>query len=119
MLDSSRTSSWNPWTTLLCCVAVFCFLASQIVAQLQVQTSLRNQVANLAALSSKLDSDILRAKAVEGEQARLLERADQVSDTYNRLFRDLLSLSESDRDALAVVAKFQIQRQSAPPAASP
>lgn len=115
MPEPDPATPWSPWTALVCALAVLCFLASQIIAQLQVQTSLHNQVANLAALSSNLDADILRAKALEVEQVRLLERADQVSDSYNRLFTDLLDLAVTDRDAMAVVAKFQIQVQSTSP----
>lgn len=116
----SRHHPWNPWPTLFGALAVIFFLASQIVAQLQVQTTLRHQVDNLTAISATLDSDILHAQALEAERARLLKRADEVSDSYNQLLGDLLRLAESNSDARAVVAKFQIQLHSpSPPTTAP
>lgn len=94
---------------LICALTILLFLGAQIISQLQVQTSLVWQLRSSERQIEALERDITGIKENDRASSRLLERAEEVADTYNALFTDLLTLAESDPDAQAIVAKYQIR----------
>lgn len=92
-----------------CALAVLLFLGSQIVSQLQVQTSLVWQLRSSERQVIALENEIATIKVTTLEASALLSRAEEVAESYNALFTDLLTLAESDPDAQAIVAKYQIR----------
>jgi hypothetical protein len=96
-----------PW--LISSLAVFLFLGSQIISQLQVQTSLVWQLRSSGRQIEVLEREIAGVTETISASTKLLERAEEVAETYNALFTDLLTLAESDADAQAIVAKYQIR----------
>lgn len=99
----------SPWTTLLAAAAILCFIASQVVSQLQVQTSLGWQVRLLDKQCAEMESEIARLRSLEADGKNLQAQAEKVSETYQALLQDLLELSETDAEAQAIVTKFQIR----------
>lgn len=90
-------------------MAVLLFLGSQIVSQLQVQTSLVWQLRSSERQIIALENEIATIQAANAEASALLNRAEEVAESYNALFTDLLTLAASDPDAQAIVAKYQIR----------
>lgn len=99
----------HPLTRFVAAAALLLFIGSQIVSQLQVQTSLGWQVRLSATQASALESEIARLKKIEAEDQRLETQAESVSSHYEALLKDLLVLAETDPEAQAIVIKFQIQ----------
>jgi hypothetical protein len=106
---SPKTSFADTVVWLIGALAILLFLASQIVSQLQVQTSLVWQLRSSEHQIAALENEIAAIEARNAEALVLLRRAEEVSETYNALFTDLLTLAESDPDAQAIVAKYQIR----------
>lgn len=94
---------------LICGLTVLLFLGSQIISQLQVQTSLVWQLRSSERQIEALEHEIALIKDNDRASNSFLERAEEVAETYNALFTDLLALAESDPDAQAIVAKYQIR----------
>jgi hypothetical protein len=55
-----------------------------------------------------LENDIQRLRMAGIEGQKLLSQAESVSQSYQALLKDLLKLSATDPEAMAVVSRFQI-----------
>lgn len=105
-----------PLAGFVLALGVLLFLGSQVVSQFQIQTSLGWQIQLLKRQSSDLENEIQRLQAWEHENHRLLSQAESVSQSYQALLKDLLKLSATDPEAMAVVSKFQIRNLAETPA---
>jgi len=107
--QSKSKVSVHPLTGIIAAAALLLFIGSQIVSQLQVQTSLGWQVRLLATQNSALENEITRLEKIEAEDRRLEKQAESVSGNYEALLKDLLTLAATDPEAQLVVQKFQIR----------
>jgi len=105
-----------PLAGFVLALGVLLFLGSQVVSQFQIHTSLAWQVHLLDRQSFSLEKEIQTLQILESEGLQLLSRAEIVSQSYQDLLKDLLTLSDTDSDAMAVVSKFQIRNLTEPPA---
>jgi hypothetical protein len=97
-------------------LGILLFIGSQVVSQFQIHTSLGWQVQLLKRQGSALENEIQRLQMAEIEGQKLLSQAESVSQSYQSLLKDLLKLSATDPDAMAVVSRFQIRNLADPPA---
>ena len=97
---------------------ILLFIGSQVVSQFQIHTSLGWQVQLLKRQGSALENDIRRLQMAEIEGQKLLSQAESVSQSYQALLKDLLKLSATDPEAMAVVSRFQIRNLADPRANS-
>ena len=97
---------------------ILLFIGSQVVSQFQIHTSLGWQVQLLKRQGAALENDIQRLQMAEIEGQKLLSQAESVSQSYQALLKDLLKLSATDPEAMAVVSRFQIRNLADPRANS-
>jgi uncharacterized protein YoxC len=97
---------------LVIAVAFVLFLFSQVLA-------LRQNAAAMASRAQNLDRQAEILKGVRGNAAALLQQrqglvneTQRLSTRYNELFMELLKLAETDKDARAVVEKFNIKNNA-------
>jgi cell shape-determining protein MreC len=96
----------------------FClFLFAQISNLSQAAANMKWQANNLERQIEALTESETRFADLIKQREVNVQQSQQVQSQYTNLLADLLELSESDADAQAVVQKFNIQRQEAPPAA--
>ena len=95
---------------------ILLFIGSQVVSQFQIHTSLGWQVQLLKRQGSALENEIHRLQMAEIEGQKLLSQAESVSQSYQSLLKDLLKLSATDPEAMAVVSRFQIRNLADLPA---
>lgn len=105
-----------PLAGFILAIGVLLFIGSQVVSQFQIQTSLGLQIQLLEHQSSHLENEIEKLQAWELEERKLLSQAESVSQSYQALLKDLLILSATDPEAMAVVSKFQIRNLADTPA---
>lgn len=105
-----------PLAGFVLALGILLFIGSQVVSQFQIHTSLGWQVQLLKRQSSTLENEIQRMQAWKLESQKLLSQAESVSQSYQALLKDLLQLSETDPEAMAVVSKFQIRNLAEPQA---
>jgi hypothetical protein len=105
-----------PLAGFVLALGVLLFLGSQVVSQFQIHTSLAWQVHLLDRQSFALEEEIQNLQILESEGLQLLSRAEIVSQSYQALLKDLLTLSDTDPEAMAVVSKFQIRNLADTPA---
>jgi len=105
-----------PLAGFVLAIGVLLFISSQVVSQFQIQASLGWQVQMLKRQSSALENEIQRLQAWELEDQKLLSQAESVSQSYQTLLKDLLKLSTTDPEAMAVISKFQIRNLADTPA---
>lgn len=114
-----RTLSVHIPVTLLS-LAIAVFLASQIGAASRTSATINWQLSNLEkgltelkGASTQLDNLIAQAKPT-------VDSALKVQENYTNLFKEVLELAKSDKDAKTVVEKWKIQsNEPAPGAAAP
>jgi hypothetical protein len=98
-------------------VAFVLFLLSQVVALRQNAASLAWQSLNLNLQTESLQGVRDNVASLVQQRQALVDQSQRVTSSYNELLNDLIKLAETDRDARAVVEKFQIK--SAPSAQPP
>lgn len=97
---------------------ILLFIGSQVVSQFQIHTSLGWQVQLLKRQGSALENEIQQLQMAEIEGQKMLLQAESVSQSYQALLTDLLQLSATDPEAMAVVSRFQIRNLAHPRADS-
>jgi hypothetical protein len=95
----------------LLAIAVCIFLFAQISNLGQASRSIAWQSANLDRQLVSLADQEKRFSELIKQRETLVEQSQQVQTRYTDMLNDLLALSESDEDALAIVEKYRIQRQ--------
>jgi len=103
-----------PLAGFVLALGILLFIGSQLVSQFQIHTSLGWQVQLLRRQGSALENDIQRMQMTEIENQKLLSQAESVSKSYQALLQDLLKLSATDPEAMAVVSRFQIRNLADP-----
>lgn len=98
-----------PLAGFVLALGILLFIGSQVVSQFQIHTSLGWQVQLLKRQGAALENDIQRLRMAEIEGQKLLSQAESVSQSYQSLLKDLLKLSATDPEAMAVVSRFQIR----------
>jgi hypothetical protein len=113
----ARTSG-VPLTLALLSLAIAVFLISQITAAGQQSKLVNWQMKNG-------EKQLENAKKNEGQLTKLIEQqdvvvkqADAVQSQFQKLLDEVLKLSETDKDAKAIVEKWKIQRSDNKPAAA-
>ena len=105
-----------PLAGFVLALGILLFIGSQVVSQFQIHTSLGWQVQLLKRQGSALENEIHRLQMAEIEGQKLLSQAESVSQSYQSLLKDLLKLSATDPEAMAVVSRFQIRNLADLPA---
>lgn len=90
-------------------IAFVLFLLSQILALRQNAASMTWRIRNLDLQAESLKSVRNNSAALFQKRQILVKDSQRVSENYNALLVDLLKLAETDRDARAVVEKFNIK----------
>jgi len=103
-----------PLAGFVLALGILLFIGSQVVSQFQIHTSLGWQVQLLKRQGAALENDIQRLRMAEIEGQKLLSQAESVSQSYQSLLKDLLKLSATDPEAMAVVSRFQIRNLADP-----
>jgi len=103
-----------PLAGFVLALGILLFIGSQVVSQFQIHTSLGWQVQLLKRQGAALENDIQRLRMAEIESQKLLSQAESVSQSYQALLKDLLKLSATDPEAMAVVSRFQIRNLADP-----
>lgn len=104
---------------LLLLSCAFClFLFAQISNLGQAASNMKWQASNLDRQILALTESETRFADLIKQRETAVQQSQQVQSQYTNLLADLLELSQTDADAKAVVQKYNIQRQEAPPAAT-
>ena len=103
----------------LLALAVTVFLFTQISNLGQASRSITWQAGNLDRQLASLAEQENRFNELIQQRETLVEQSQQVQTRYTDMLNDLLTLSDTDDDARAVVEKYRIQRQQPPVAGDP
>lgn len=95
-------------------LAFVAFLFSQLAGLRQGAESMEWQSRNLDRQIENLRTARENVAGLVQQRQAVVDQAQRVTSSYNELFNDLLRLAETDKDARAVVEKFQI-KSAAPP----
>ena len=106
-------------STLLLALALILFLVSQAAELSQSAEGLRWQARNLDRQVETLAAAQKNLVAEVRQRQTLVDQSQRVTASYNELLNDLIRLAETDRDARAVVEKFQIKSAGGSAEASP
>lgn len=118
-MDTPATSSFD-LSRLLLAIGFALFLATQISNLGQNSRSLAWQTSNLERQLAALTESETKLASIITQRDSLAQQSQQIQTRYTEMLGDLITLSETDADAAAVVAKYKIQRQQpAAPAQSP
>lgn len=118
-MDTPATSSFD-LSRLLLAIGFALFLATQIANLGQNSRSLDWQTSNLERQLAALTESETKLASIITQRDSLAQQSQQIQTRYTEMLGDLMTLSETDADAAAVVAKYKIQRQQpATPAQSP
>ncbi len=101
-------------TVALLALAFCVFLFSQISNIGQASRSITWQAANLDRQLLSLAEQEKRFTDLIKQRETLVQQSQQVQTRYTDMLNDLLTLSDTDNDARAVVEKYRIQRQQKP-----
>lgn len=85
------------------------FLVSQVMALRQNAGSLAWQSLNLKRQTESLQGVRDNVAGLVQQRQALVDQSQRVTSSYNELLNDLIKLAETDKDARAVVEKFQIK----------
>jgi hypothetical protein len=100
----------------LLALAACVFLFAQISNLGQASRSITWQSGNLDRQLASLAEQEKRFNELILQRETLVEQSQQVQTRYTDMLNDLLTLADTDSDALAVVEKYRIQRQQRPDA---
>jgi len=118
-MDTPATSSFD-LSRLLLAIGFALFLATQIGNLGQNSRSLDWQTSNLERQLAALTESETKLASIITQRDSLAQQSQQIQTRYTEMLGDLMTLSETDADAAAVVAKYKIQRQQpATPPQSP
>ena len=103
----------------LLALAFSIFLFAQISSNGQASRTMnwRNETLDRQ-LASAVETEKRFVELIKQREA-LVQQAQQVQTRYTEMLNDLLKLSDTDKDAKAVVEKYRIQRQETTPPANP
>lgn len=104
-----------PVTLLSLAIAIF--LASQIGAASRTSATITWQLTNLDKGLGELKGAQKQLDDLIGQAKPVVEQAKAVQENYTKLFKEVLDLAKTDKDAQAVVEKWKIQSNE--PAAAP
>jgi len=94
------------------------FLFAQISSNGQASRSMKWRYETMdRQLTSAIDTEKRFTELIKQREASV-QQAQQVQTRYTEMLNDLLKLAATDNDAKAVVEKYRIQRQEAPPPAA-
>jgi len=96
-------------------LAFVAFLFSQLAGLRQGAESMEWQARNLDRQMENLRTARENVAGLVQQRQAVVDQAQRVTSSYNELFNDLLRLAETDKDARAVVEKFQIKSAAPPP----
>ena len=98
-------------TSALLALAICVFLFAQISNLGQASRSISWQAGNLDRQLASLSEQEKRFTELIKQRETLVQQSQQVQTRYTDMLNDLLTLSDGDDDARAVVEKYRIQRQ--------
>jgi hypothetical protein len=98
-------------TSALLALAICVFLFAQISNLGQASRSISWQAGNLDRQLASLSEQEKRFTELIKQRETLVQQSQQVQTRYTDMLNDLLTLSDADDDARAVVEKYRIQRQ--------
>ena len=90
------------------------FLVSQVLALRQNAESLAWQSLNLKRQTESLQGVRDNVAGLVQQRQTLVDQSQRVTSSYNELLNALIKLAETDKDARAVVEKFQIKSAASP-----
>ena len=109
-MDTTSTSSFD-LSRLLLAIGFALFLATQIGNLGQNSRSLDWQTSNLERQLAALTESEAKLASIITQRDSLAQQSLLLQTRYTEMLGDLITLSETDADARAVVAKYKIQRQ--------
>ena len=117
-MDTPATSSFD-LSRLLLAIGLALFLATQIGNLGQNSRSLDWQTSNLERQLAALTESEAKLASIITQRDSLAQQSLLLQTRYTEMLGDLITLSETDADARAVVAKYKIQRQQPATPAQP
>ncbi len=119
MESQPRSLSVHIPVTLLS-LALAIFFASQIGAASRTSATITWQLNNLDKGLGELKTAQKQADELLAQAKAVVDQAGKVQENYTNLFKEVIELAKTDKDAKGVVEKWKIQvNEPAPGAAAP
>lgn len=118
METQPRTLSVHIPVTLLS-LAIAVFIASQIGAASRTSETIKWQLSNLDKGLTELKAAEKQLDDLSAQAKPIMEQVKKLQDNYTNLFKDVLELAKTDKDAQAVVEKWKIQSNEPAPGTAP
>jgi len=115
METQPRTLSVHIPVTLLS-LAIAVFLASQIGAASRTSETIKWQLSNLDKGMTELKAGEKQLDDISKQAGPLMDNVKKLQENWTNLFKDVLELAKTDKDAQAVVEKWKIQSSDPAPA---
>jgi peptidoglycan hydrolase CwlO-like protein len=115
METQPRTLSVHIPVTLLS-LAIAVFMASQIGAASRTSETIKWQLSNLDKGMTELKAAEKQLDDLSKQAEPLMVQVKKLQENYTNLFKDVLELAKTDKDAQAVVEKWKIQSNEPAPA---